>query len=550
MESHNHQTASSYINNLLLSRGLLRNGVPIEFATPSKVEGGTDATMAQVMNLVHDLILRRDRETDTLSAVSQSLQTLRTSSAQQSQVITRLETRNADLDRQLALSGTQERAARATLRSSETRTKAMKEEMARLKGTVAQIRSQCANDIRRRDGEIQKLKRHLEGRRGRDGNGGQVGIVVVRPGVNSAQQGSKLLENEVDLGSPEYSLKQETTEFLTQLSQGLSDENDALIGLVRSTLASLRSLQGLPKDSAPGLDRLEDAGGGYSNLALTAPPSYEDLAADTDDVLEHLSGLLTNPSFVPLEEVEIREDEIIRLRAGWEKMEARWKEAVALMDGWRKRMVNTGDTINLDDLRVGLNLGSEVPPPPNGQIASILAQEPPEDDLNSSQLFDEEQDAVDEPSTVDLIDHITLDQLDGAIDPENRVLAVKSPNARPPLSPRKVSFSPILEETTKQLRNQEAEIPPLNNPPSQPQQSPEKQKPHQTQPSSRSAKSSSPRTVAQKLATVQAEAEEARKRDETQTRRKTSDRPAGKLKGSRRRSTLSPDELENLLGCI
>lgn len=60
MESHNLQTASSYINNLLLSRGLLRNGVPIEFATPSKVEGGVDATMAKVMNLVHDLILRRD----------------------------------------------------------------------------------------------------------------------------------------------------------------------------------------------------------------------------------------------------------------------------------------------------------------------------------------------------------------------------------------------------------------------------------------------------------------------------------------------------------
>lgn len=355
----------------------------------------------------------------------------------------------------------------------------MKEEMARLKGTVAQIRSQCANDIRRRDGEIKKLKRHLEGRRGKDGNGGQVGIVVVKRGMNNAQQGSKLSENEVDLGSPEYSLKQETTEFLTQLSQGLSDENDALIGLVRSTLATLRSLQGLPKDSAPGLNRLEDAGGGYSNLALTAPPSYEDLAADTDDVLEHLSGLLTNPSFVPLEEVEIREDEIIRLRAGWEKMEARWKEAVALMDGWRKRMVNTGDTINLDDLRVGLNLGSEIPPLPDGQIASILKQKPLEDTLNSSQLFDEEQDAVDEPSTVDLIDHITLDQLDGAIDPEDRVFAVRSPNARPPLSPQKVSFSPILEETTKQLRNQEAGIPPLNNPPSR---SPEKQKAHKTQP--------------------------------------------------------------------
>ena len=60
MDSRSLQTASSYINNLLLSRGLLRNGVPIEFAAPEKAEGGLDATMAKVMNLVHDMILRRD----------------------------------------------------------------------------------------------------------------------------------------------------------------------------------------------------------------------------------------------------------------------------------------------------------------------------------------------------------------------------------------------------------------------------------------------------------------------------------------------------------
>ena len=329
----------------------------------------------------------------------------------------------------------------------------MREEMVRLKGTVAQIRGQCAIDIRRRDGEIKKLKRHLEGRRGRDGTAGQVGVVVVRPGMNSAQQAGGVSENEVDLGSPEYSLKQETTEFLTQLSQGLSDENDALIGLVRSTLATLRSLQGLPEDSAIVPTRLEDVETGYNNMALAAPPSCEELAADTDDVLTHLRGLLTNPSFVPLEEVEIREDEIIRLRVGWEKMEDRWKEAVALMDGWRKRMVDTGDTINLDDLRAGLNLGSDVPPLPVGQDASIVGQSPLEDNLNSSQLYDEEQEAVEETSIADQIDDISVDELDDPVVPEDRVLAVRSPNARPP---RKLSFSPILEENTKQLRNEEA----------------------------------------------------------------------------------------------
>ena len=60
MEQHSLQTASVYLNNLLLARGLLRNGKSIEFARPEKSSGGTDATMAKVINLVHDLVLRRD----------------------------------------------------------------------------------------------------------------------------------------------------------------------------------------------------------------------------------------------------------------------------------------------------------------------------------------------------------------------------------------------------------------------------------------------------------------------------------------------------------
>ena len=34
--------------------------MPIDFATPGNAEGGLDATMGQVMTLVHDMILRRD----------------------------------------------------------------------------------------------------------------------------------------------------------------------------------------------------------------------------------------------------------------------------------------------------------------------------------------------------------------------------------------------------------------------------------------------------------------------------------------------------------
>jgi hypothetical protein len=60
MDAFNLKTASTYINNLLLARGLLRDGKPIEFARPSKAEGGKEAALAQIINLVHDLILKRD----------------------------------------------------------------------------------------------------------------------------------------------------------------------------------------------------------------------------------------------------------------------------------------------------------------------------------------------------------------------------------------------------------------------------------------------------------------------------------------------------------
>lgn len=76
----NLKTASTYVNNLLLARGLLRNGKPVEFTAllgkrkhrskHDRAEGvdehaqGKDEdssqVVVQVINLVHDLILRRD----------------------------------------------------------------------------------------------------------------------------------------------------------------------------------------------------------------------------------------------------------------------------------------------------------------------------------------------------------------------------------------------------------------------------------------------------------------------------------------------------------
>jgi hypothetical protein len=59
IDSDNLRTASLYINNQLLSRGLLRDGQNIDFADPDAGEG-LQGTMGKIMGVVNDLILRRD----------------------------------------------------------------------------------------------------------------------------------------------------------------------------------------------------------------------------------------------------------------------------------------------------------------------------------------------------------------------------------------------------------------------------------------------------------------------------------------------------------
>ena len=247
----------------------------------------------------------------------------------------------------------------------------------------------CANDIRKRDVQIAKLKTFLSDRqRGATGPAGSTRAVV---GPNctiiggqaagtsarrSAQatgraSASALSGRSASPGNAEqpvvpnvqdagYTLQQETNAFLTQLSQTLSDENDALIALIRNTLTTLKEVQGQgiplnsntntnsswqpqqslpysgPKDSGISIPPADDA---QPYAEMLAPPSIDVLASELESTLATLRSLLSNPSFAPVEEVQVREEEIQRLREGWEKMEMRWREAVGMMVGWRRKMV-------------------------------------------------------------------------------------------------------------------------------------------------------------------------------------------------------------------
>lgn len=353
MDHESLRTAATYLNNLLLSRGLLRNGDPIDFVKPSK------ESRAQIINLVHDLILREDRAKDQREQVAITIRALKTEDTRKTHDIERLTVKNDESARAAAQAQAAERTAVAELKKVERAMKALQDQTAKLKITLAQVKTQCTNDVRKRDLELTRLKTHLQGQQ----RGNRVGMTAPSMSVRKASAESAAH----GLHDPEYSLKQETTEFLTQLGQSLSDENDGLISLLRESLGTMKTVLGLPAnvkrhpDSAVGSMGSDVENNGKhrtgSSLLHALPTSYEALASEMESVLSHMKTILTNPNFVSIEEVEMREDEIARLRGGWEHMEKRWCDVLAMMEGWLRRM-DTGDTINIDDLRRGMGLVS------------------------------------------------------------------------------------------------------------------------------------------------------------------------------------------------
>jgi hypothetical protein len=411
--------------------------------------------------------VKRDQE--YRESIAETLRNLRSESTRQTVALEKLQTRNEDLARQMSLAQSQERSARAALRTAESSARSLREEMLRLKTTVQQVRTSCANDVRKRDVQIQRLKSHLTTQQ-RGNKTGLVGAsITINPGTVGVGGSTLARDDAPDVDDPEYSLKQETTEFLTQLSQSLSDENDNLIGLVRSTLMTLKELQGMPEHNAredaeePSVIGEEDEST-RQGMFQALPTHYETLATDMDTVLDNLKNLLTNPNFVSVDEVEQREEEIHRLRAGWEKMEARLREAFMLMDGWRKRMTN-GDTINLEELRMGLGLGMGLDTV-NGQDVSMIDEDDEEDDGQdeASSVFDEELEEAEDEQTVSRSpqqDHHTeptsSDIFKLKLQPKLTALQETNGNKSPIRSPRKVAFSASIPNTPTQPEDENAD---------------------------------------------------------------------------------------------
>jgi Afadin- and alpha -actinin-Binding len=558
MASSSLSSASAYLNNLLLARGLLQDGRSIDFAHPSQ-DGNTDPTMSRVINLLHDLVLRRDREAEQRESLVSNIRSLRAEESQRLLDMQRVQDKNAELSRGLTTAGAQERALKSAAKKAEVQARDLKEQMLKMKSTLDQVRAKCVSDVRKRDVELEKLKSHLASmQRGkREASGMKVNV------INPQAFLTKDNRNGQDTNTTDWSLEKETNDFLAAIVNETSTENVSLRNIVTETMEALRDLTGLHQDNAEMEEDPIGVPGQYRpsrqhRSETDAIVSCETLAAQMTAILEHCRTILKDPSFVPIEEVQIREEEIIKLRIGWEKMANRWKEAVTMMDNWRKRMLDGKQTFDVQELS-SLEFGRSVAVMPNGE--PVLGH----DDELSGILFDHSRISAESEPPEDLEAEIVYPDMGSTDIGRGEESDLEIP---PAPSPKRFAASPArrgirLPRPVRTMQEIDTNIPrpafvesaashgtdsgigSIDGTADEDENVPPK---HQSKIPRQRTEKSLPMSVAEKLAVIEAEAkaaEETRKEDVTHKRKAKNNKTK---KTSRRRSTLSPEELASLMG--
>ena len=260
----------------------------------------------------------------------------------------------AELERKNGQLEAQARSMTTTLRSAESSAKSLRDQTLRFKTLLAQVRTQAANDVRKRDMQITKMKERLNDRR-RDTRPAASTIVIktgdkpVRGTVREYDALGESVRSSTAAAAAAKALSEDTTDFLTQLSQTLADENDNILALVWQCLSTLKAVQGLPDDDHN--PWTEEEAVGALNPVVAPPANLESLSMELDTVIGSLQEMLNQPNYVPVEELAEKNEELAEKNEEINLLTQRnavlyeeWKKAIDLLDEWNQGLLNSVQT--------------------------------------------------------------------------------------------------------------------------------------------------------------------------------------------------------------
>lgn len=333
---HDISSALSYLNTQLLAHGFLTTPLQATAQIPLSEHDAHDRTVLdlinRLLNTVKEDTERREREQSTVASQIRALGQLE---LQLKAARARAEAGELQAAQMNQRAKTMEERAQ----NAEARARACEAEAKRARAAAEDVKIRYANELRRRDVEIERAKRE------------RVQTVRKVVGVSGVFTGPDVAVKIRDSGSE--------TPGVAKIVKDLAKENSMLYGLVYRTRLVLEnvserydSLRELGTVDARQLDNIqhlgydEEMGEGEARVILRTL-EIDDLTQELNNALGKVASAIKQVSeeSVPVETLRRREKEVLELQEQLIRVTENWEQSMKTMDEWKK--FRTGEEIQL-----------------------------------------------------------------------------------------------------------------------------------------------------------------------------------------------------------
>ncbi|KAK9375414.1 Afadin and alpha-actinin-binding-domain-containing protein [Lipomyces chichibuensis] len=315
-------SVSRRLNSALISKGLLDQSNRLNF------HEGSDAR--KIINFIYDIIRRRDKDSELKENLVNTIHEHKASETRLKKVITQLESKCDHFERQFNIVAVQRDNFSTNVKTLELQNRNLQDDIARQKTVLQQIRAQDANERRKRDQQILRMKEKagFEIRRAKS--------ISTTTGKfnNSSWSSERYVASSQSMQTfsehPESGslFREQASNIIPNVIQELTHENARLIALIRETSLTLNVFTGEKSVNNEEFD----------NVLQYLPSTFPELSIEINNSLEALREILHEPKYVSIEEVHHREQEIERLKKQLDSMTTNWKDAIQTMDEWNQYM--------------------------------------------------------------------------------------------------------------------------------------------------------------------------------------------------------------------
>ncbi|CAN6671758.1 hypothetical protein TRVA0_045S00320 [Trichomonascus vanleenenianus] len=308
------RSAALYVNNALVSKGYIKDDERLEFS--SVMEDGGSANDARVINVIYSLLstLEKDNQASetAFQKASEAAQERERARAENE----RLQGAYDSLDTKMRRIQNAHSSGVMALRRAESQLSAAQEELNRQKQMMKQAKIQFANELRKRDIQIDRLKERVLDSRDKSSSSVSGVSGLLSKSYNSY---SSAVVKPDSSGSAEAS--QKLCEDLVEKNRYMVAENEQLMFFLNDIRRSMRTMVG---------QSVEETGAADNELTI------ERLAEDISDSVKTARDILNSPNYVSTTELTEKEREISRLELKVTELAANWKSAMQTLEEWKK----------------------------------------------------------------------------------------------------------------------------------------------------------------------------------------------------------------------